>query len=118
MDRWMRLLQAATLEDFDACVKWSEELGYLTGGESDRMREAHVKSLTLLATPFRWKNGLYAFGKGSQWNNITEEIRSLIPVMLQERLTPPPKETYSLNRLVTSFLSLFHNLLASAYPGN
>lgn len=104
----MHLLQAAVAEDFDACVKWSEELGYLTGEESDAMRSAHVKSVTLLSTPFRTSGRLYEFGKGTEWTRITAEIRSLIPVMLQERLTPPPRETYSLNRLVMHIYIQLH----------
>ncbi|THH05684.1 hypothetical protein EW145_g4624 [Phellinidium pouzarii] len=107
MDRWMHLLQAAVAEDREKCVHWSLELGYLTGAETETMLDAHVHSLTLLATPFRARSstegdGRYAFGKGSEWAGITAEIRSFIPVMLNERLTPPPKETYSLNRRVFS----------------
>ena len=51
----------------------------------------------MLATPFR-EAGKYTFGRGTKWAGITREIRELIPVMLRERLTPPPRETYSLNR--------------------
>ena len=97
----MHVLQAAVSEDRDACIRWSRELGYLTGEESETMLDAHVRSLTLLATPFRTgaRDGeRYKFGKGTEWARITTEIRSLIPVMLRERLTPPPRETYSLNR--------------------
>ncbi|KLO18725.1 ABC1-domain-containing protein [Schizopora paradoxa] len=117
MDRWMHLLQSAVAEDFDACVKWSEELGYLTGAESDAMRSAHVKSVTLLATPFRTSERLYDFGKGSEWSRITAEIRSLIPVMLQERLTPPPRETYSLNRKLSGAFLLASRLNAKVDAG-
>ena len=35
MDKWLRLLQAAASEDRDACVRWSLELGYLTGNENE-----------------------------------------------------------------------------------
>jgi aarF domain-containing kinase len=38
--------------------------------------------------------GPYSFAS----QTITSSIRNLIPVMLQHRLTPPPQETYSLNR--------------------
>ena len=63
------------------------------------MLNAHVKTMILLATPFRDSAPQpFAFGAGGRWGDITAEIRAQIPVMLKNRLTPPPKETYSLNR--------------------
>jgi aarF domain-containing kinase len=65
------------------------------------MLNAHTSSLTLLATPFKPSTPQpFSFGSGSKWPEITAEIRAQIPVMLRERLTPPPRETYSLNRWV------------------
>ncbi|KAI6118022.1 ABC1-domain-containing protein [Pisolithus sp. B1] len=99
MDKWLHLLQAAAAEDREACAHWSLELGYLTGQENETMLDAHVNSMILLATPFRDSTPQpFAFGPGSQWTDITARIRANIPVMLRYRLTPPPRETYSLNR--------------------
>ena len=35
MDNWLRLLLAATGQDREGCLRWSLELGYLTGEEND-----------------------------------------------------------------------------------
>jgi aarF domain-containing kinase len=65
------------------------------------MLKAHIMSMELLATPFRADTPQpFAFGPGTRWAEITAEIREQIPLMLQHRLTPPPRETYSLNRFV------------------
>ncbi|KAG8686159.1 hypothetical protein FRC09_014306, partial [Ceratobasidium sp. 395] len=95
MDNWYMLLSAAVREDREACVEYSLKLGYLTGQENEEMLSAHVRSLTFLGVPFR-SSTPQPFSFTSQ--TITDEIRALIPVMLRHRLTPPPQETYSLNR--------------------
>lgn len=71
------------------------------------MVKAHLDSMALVASkssfsqpdvssssgPFCHK-GPYAFAQ----QTITSSVRALIPIMLAHRLTPPPQETYSLNR--------------------
>ncbi|KAJ7044901.1 ABC1-domain-containing protein [Mycena alexandri] len=114
MDGWLRLLEAAATDDRDACVEWSRKVGYLTGEESKEMLTAHVTSLALLATPFKPSTPQpFAFGPGSTWAGITSDIRAQIPVMLRERLTPPPRETYSLNRKLSGAFLLAARLDAT-----
>ncbi|CDO75244.1 hypothetical protein BN946_scf184633.g3 [Trametes cinnabarina] len=114
IDNWLHLLSAAVSEDRDACIQWSLKLGYLTGQENEIMLDAHVKSMVLLGTPFKASTPQpFKFGQGSTWADITAEIRAQIPVMLQHRLTPPPRETYSLNRKLSGAFLLASRLNAS-----
>ncbi|XP_020787380.1 atypical kinase COQ8A, mitochondrial [Boleophthalmus pectinirostris] len=92
-DTYIEVIKAAADQDRDLVLHKSREMKFLTGFETKSMENAHVDAVMILGEAFSSDE---PFDFGTQ--NTTEQIHSLIPIMLRERLTPPPEETYSLHR--------------------
>ncbi|KAF9449157.1 hypothetical protein P691DRAFT_578421 [Macrolepiota fuliginosa MF-IS2] len=78
------------------------------------MLNAHIASTTPFRTPFISSTPQpFTFSPNSSWSDITKQIRSFIPVMLQHRLALSPREMYSPNRKLSGAFLLAARLDAT-----
>ncbi|KAM9891884.1 hypothetical protein OXX79_010405 [Metschnikowia pulcherrima] len=111
VDDYVEVLRAAVRGDRKAVQSYSVKLGYLTGLESPAMVRAHVDSVMVLGEAFVPNAGGKLFNFKKQ--TITDRVRDNIGLMLNERLSPPPEETYSLHRKLSGVFLLCSKLEAS-----
>ncbi|XP_008397247.1 atypical kinase ADCK3, mitochondrial [Poecilia reticulata] len=92
-DMYIEIINAAADQNREGVLLRSRDMKFLTGYETKSMENAHVDAVMILGEAFSSQEP-FDFGEQS----TTERIHRLIPLMLRERLTPPPEETYSLHR--------------------
>lgn len=104
-ENYIGVLRASIKKDREGVKHYSEKLGYLTGLETPQMTQAHIDSVLVLGEPFSpVDNGGKLFDFSNQ--TVTDRVRGNIGLMLNERLTPPPEETYSLHRKLSGVFLL------------
>lgn len=108
VDKYIRVIKAAADRDEATVLAYSKELGFLTGYEAKVMEQAHVEAVMILGEAFA-RDGPFDFGR----QDTTRRIQSLLPTMLQYRLTPPPEESYSLHRKLSGMFLLCGKLRAN-----
>lgn len=102
-DRWRKSCKPSCFDPFRFTV--TDDSSFV----HQEMLSAHLSSLKSLAIPFLPSSpDIIPFSTFGPL--ITSSIREQIPIMLKHRLSPPPKETYSLNRKLSGAFLLCERL--------
>ncbi|CAI4231146.1 unnamed protein product [Auanema sp. JU1783] len=112
VDKYMKIIKAAYDSDDEKILEYSRDIGFLTGYENQIMNEAHIASIKIISETLT-SDHPYDFSQ----QTLTKRIHDMIPVMLENRLTSPPEEIYSLHRKLAGSYLLAVKLKATVSCG-
>ncbi|XP_011156490.1 atypical kinase COQ8B, mitochondrial isoform X3 [Solenopsis invicta] len=102
MDKYIEVINAASEGNRNKVLQLSQEMKFLTGYESEIMKNAHVDAVMILGQVFDNNREYYDFGG----QDVTKRIQTLVPTIINHRLCPPPEEIYSLHRKLSGIFLL------------
>ena len=103
-NNYMMIVHGGAKKDKEQVLKYSKDIGFLTGYENDVFKDSHNLAIHAIAAPFN-STGKFDFGN----TEMTKTIYQLIPLMLRHRLKSPPSEIYTLHRKLSGvYLMCIH----------
>jgi len=95
VDDYMGIVYGAANNDKKKIIDYSKSLGILTGEEGKKMINAHIKASMVIGEGFSTKGDPYYDFSAQE---VTNKVYELLPIMLENRLTPPPNAIIPLHR--------------------
>ena len=91
----MKIIYGTSIKDSQLIYEGNREVGFLTGEEGRELLDAQISSVLVIGEPFATEE---PFDFGNQ--NLASRIYDKLPVLLGQRLKPPPQIVYSLHRML------------------
>jgi len=91
----MKIIYGTSIKNSQLIYEGNKEVGFLTGEEGRELLEAQISSVLVIGEPFAI-DGPFDFGN----QNLASRIYDKLPVLLGQRLKPPPQVVYSLHRML------------------
>ena len=104
-NNYLQVIRACATSDRQAIIDASIKMEFLSGYESEVMLDAHCEAIRVVGEPFS-SDEPYNFVEKAAYKRVAK----LLEVFAKHRITPPPEESYALNRKLSGAFLLCNKL--------